>query len=195
MSPSSKLPNYSSPDYIYQAEDKDDNHNNKDKQHSQIITKINLITKGQKPYIKRILIDISNNSTYNAENICDFIIAEENEINIKASTVEWHIKVLGQLLKYHKFKNFKDITKEDILNYLNSLRKSSIDDPSNKSIGNRNNKQRVLLKFFKWLYNPEVDFKSRQTPVCMHGIKVYQGKKYPHTNLQIYGCKEIMRYS
>ena len=163
MSLSNKIPNYSSLNYIDQEENNVINHNNKDKQHSQILSKKNLITKVQKTYIKRILIDISNNSTDNAENICDFIIAEQNEINIKASTVEWHVKVLGQLLKYNKFKNFKDITKEDILNYLNSLRKSSIDDPTNKSIGNRNNKQRVLLKFFKWLYNPEVDFKSRQT--------------------------------
>jgi hypothetical protein len=60
----------------------------------------------------------------------------ENEINIKATMVEWHVKVLGQLLKYHKFKNFKDITKEDILNYLNSLRKSSIDHTTSKSNGN-----------------------------------------------------------
>ena len=67
----------------------------------------------------------------NSENICDFIIAEQNEINIKESTIEWHVKVLGQLLKYHNFKNFKDITKEDILNYLNRLRKSSIDNPTN----------------------------------------------------------------
>jgi hypothetical protein len=47
----------------------------------------------------------------------------------------------------------------------------------NKSIGNRNNKQRVLLKFFKWLYNPNIDFKSRQTPECMIGIKALPRKE------------------
>jgi hypothetical protein len=40
------------------------------------------------------------------------------------------------------------------------LRESSIEDPTNKSIGNRNNKQRVLLKFFKWLYSPHIDFEQ-----------------------------------
>ncbi len=69
MSLSNKTPNYSSPDHINQAEDKTINDNNKDEQHNQIITKINLISKGQKPYIKRILNDIFNNSTENAENI------------------------------------------------------------------------------------------------------------------------------
>jgi len=63
---------------------------------------------------------------------------------IKESTIKWHVKVLGQLLKYHIFKNFKEITKEDFLGYLNSLRKSSTADPMNRSIGNRNNKQRVF---------------------------------------------------
>ena len=109
--------------HITLAKDKSINHNNRDRQHNQTVTKINLITKEQKPYTNRILNDIFNNSTENSENICDFIIAEQNEINIKESTVEWHVKALVQLLKYHNL-NFKDITKEDILNYLNSLRKS-----------------------------------------------------------------------
>ncbi len=116
----------------------EDSSNNKT---NQITNKINLITNGQKQYLKRILNEILDNSSENSEHVCDFIIAERNEINIKESTAEWHIKVLGQLLRFHKFKNFKDITKDDILNYLNSLRKSSLEDPTNKSIGNRNNKQ------------------------------------------------------
>jgi hypothetical protein len=86
------MPDYSSQDHITIAEDKAINHNNKDNQHNQTIAKINLITKGQKRYINRILNDIFNNSTENSENICDFIIAEQNEINIKESTIEWHVK-------------------------------------------------------------------------------------------------------
>jgi hypothetical protein len=115
--------------------------------------KIDQITTSQKPFIKRVLLDTLHYSLNNAKKICDFIIAERNEINIKESTAEWHIKVLGQLLKFHNFKDVKLISKDDILNFLNSLRKSTVEDPTNKSIGNRNNKQRVLLKFFKWLYD------------------------------------------
>ena len=74
-------------DHINQAEEIDINKNNKDNQHNQIIKK-NLITKDQKPYIKRILNDIFNNSIENAENVCDFIIAEKKDINIKESTLE-----------------------------------------------------------------------------------------------------------
>jgi transposase len=124
-----------SEDPLKQIQEQDTQQNINDNLHNQTIKKISLITKGQKPYIKRILNDIFNNSIENAEKVCDFIIAEKNEINIKESTVEWHVKVLGQLLKYHYFKNFKEITKTDILDYLYSLRKSSIEDPTNESVG------------------------------------------------------------
>jgi hypothetical protein len=48
---------------------------------------------------------------------------------------------LGQIQKFIGFKDFNLITKEDILNYLDSLRRTKEEDPTNKSIGNRNNKQ------------------------------------------------------
>jgi len=80
-----------------------------------LLTKINQISKGQKQYIKRLLDNMLSHSSNNVEKICDFIIAERNEINIKESTVEWHIKVLDQLLKFHDFKDLVKITK-DVLN-------------------------------------------------------------------------------
>ena len=46
------------------------------------------------------------------------------------------------------------MTKHDILEYLNNLRKSVSEDPSNKWIGTYNGRQIILLKFFRWLYNP-----------------------------------------
>ena len=83
------------------------------------------------------------------------------------------------------------ISKDDILNFLNSLRKSTVEDPTNKSIGNRNNKQRVLLKLFKWLYNPDVDCKSRSTPACMNGIKVLPGKELsPYKPSDLWALRE-----
>ena len=38
--------------------------------------------------------------------ICDYIIAEQNEINIKESTKEGKIKVLLDLLKFLNYKNY-----------------------------------------------------------------------------------------
>jgi hypothetical protein len=45
------------------------------------------------------------------------------------------------------------MTKEDILDFLNTLRKPSHLDPTHKSIGTWNGRQMLFLKFFKWLYN------------------------------------------
>ncbi len=70
-----------------------------------------------------------------------------------------------------------ELTKQDILSYLNNLRKPSTKDPSNKWIGTYNGRQMILLKFFKWLYYPGDDYRKRSTPACMQGIrKLKEGK-------------------
>lgn len=64
------------------------------------------------------------------------------------------------------------MTKQDILDYLNRLKKPVSDDPKHKSIGTYNGRQMVFLKFFRWLYNPdEPDHRKRITPPCMIGVK------------------------
>ncbi|HJS64303.1 MAG TPA: hypothetical protein VJ767_05540, partial [Nitrososphaeraceae archaeon] len=139
--------------------------------YSDLENKIYSITKYQTQYIKKILIELSKNNPENADIICNFIINEQNEINIKESTKEWKIKILVLLCKYLKNKSFKSITKEEILSYLNSSRKPESIDPMHKSIGTWNNRQLLFLKFFKWLYHQNEDPRNRQTPTCMQGVK------------------------
>jgi len=98
--------------------------------------KIEIVTKYLKRYNSRILGEVLLNNPDNANTICDYIIAEQNEINIKESTKETKIQKIAHLSKYfHHRKTFYDMTKDDLLNYLNNLRKSSIEDPTHKSIG------------------------------------------------------------
>ena len=66
---------------------------------------------------------MANINTSNAKILCDYIIAEQNEINIKESTREGKIKVLIWLAEYLKNKSFHEITKPDIMQYLNSLKR------------------------------------------------------------------------
>ena len=83
-------------------------------------------------------------------------LAEETELNIKNSTKESRIKVLVWLSNFHNNKkSFNQMTKQDILDYLNSLRKSTIDDSTQRWIGSYNGRQMILSKFFRWLYSPE----------------------------------------
>lgn len=64
------------------------------------------------------------------------------------------------------------MTKDDILKYLNNLRRPELTDPNHKWIGSYNARQMIFLKFFRWLYNStEPDSKKRITPPCMQGIR------------------------
>ncbi len=93
------------------------------------------ICKYQRLFIKKSLNKILEISPSNTDIICKYIIAEQNEINIKESTKEGKIKVLINLVKFLDFKDFPDITKEDIFPYLNRFRKSEDDDPDHRWIG------------------------------------------------------------
>jgi hypothetical protein len=113
--------------------------------------KILSICKNQKQHIKKMLNDLLEKSEENALIICDYIIAEQNEINIKESTKEGKIKVIVDLLKFLNYNNLRSVSKEDILLYLNKYRKNEEIDPTHRWIGTWNNRHMILLKFFRWL--------------------------------------------
>lgn len=87
----------------------------------------------------------------NAMSLYDFLLVEQIEKNVKLSTKITHIKVIYLFNRFLHFKDFEEITKHDILNYLNSPKKSDTDDPSHKGIGTYNTRQMILSKFFRWL--------------------------------------------
>ena len=125
-----------------------------------------------KPYYKNILKKLAVDFPENANIICNYILTEITQINIKQSTKEGKIKVLVWLSNYLSGKPFTKMTKQDILRYLDSLRKSISVDPSQKWVGSYNGRQMILSKFFKWLYNSdESDSTKRITPPCMQGVK------------------------
>jgi hypothetical protein len=110
--------------------------------------RIDEVTKYQANYVKKTLNLFAEGSPKNAVIICDFITAESNEINIKESTKELKIKNLILLSRFLNDKSFKDMTRDDILDFLNSSRKPESIDPLHKSIGTWNNRQILFLKFF-----------------------------------------------
>jgi integrase len=134
--------------------------------------KIDAITRYQKPYTKKILTTMARTNPHNATIIYNYIVAQKNEQNIKESTVEGIIKKLVWLSSYLENKSFSEMTKVDILDYLNSIKKPSELDPTHKSIGTYNGRQMVFSTFFRWLYNQgEPDCRKRITPPCMNGVK------------------------
>ncbi|MFY9798700.1 MAG: hypothetical protein WAJ93_23680, partial [Candidatus Nitrosopolaris sp.] len=138
----------------------------------QLLKQIDSIAENQPNYIIRLYKQMAEVNPDNAAIIYDYIIAEQTEINIKESTKGDKIKKLCWLSKYLNHKSYRIMTKQDILEYLNSLRKPVSDDPMHKSLGTYNGRQMVFLKFFRWLYNPdEPDQRKRTTPLCMMGVK------------------------
>jgi integrase len=109
----------------------------------------------------------------NASTICDYILAEQTEQNIKPSTAESKVKLLIWLSRYLNHRPFEEMTKQDILSYLNSIRKPASVDPQQRWIGSYNGRLRYLLKFFRWLYNKdEPDYRKRGTPQCIQGLRI-----------------------
>jgi integrase len=162
--------------------------------------KIDSITEyNSKPYFRAALKRLAIVNSENANIICDYILAEQIEMNIKESTKEGKIKVLIWLSKYLANKTFHQVTKQDILNYLNSLKRPVIEDPTHKWIGSHNGRQMIMNKFFRWLYNPdESNPKERITPVCMQGVKkLPRQEKSPYKPSSLWDTREnaiFLRY-
>jgi len=142
-------------------------------EHVQSANRIDSITVNLRPYVKEAARAMADANPENGGIQCDYIFAERTELNIADSTREWRIKVLTWLSKFfqHK-KSYETMSKQDILQYLNTLRKPIDTDPDQRWIGTYNNRVLVFNKFFRWLYSPsEPDFRKRETPCCMKGIK------------------------
>ena len=149
-----------------------------------IISKITLY---QKPFISKILRQMACYENENATILCDYIIAEQCEFNIKESTKGGKIKCLVRLSKFLKGKSYHDMTKQDILEFLTSLKKPETSDPNHRSIGTYNGRQMILSKFFRWLYSPdESDYRKRVNPPCMNGIR-----KLPRKELSPYKPSDL----
>jgi hypothetical protein len=75
--------------------------NNKKTEYDLLLRKVNSITKScTKLYFNQILHKLAQENPENANIICDYIIAEETELNIKNSTKESRIKVITWLSEF-----------------------------------------------------------------------------------------------
>jgi integrase/recombinase XerD len=68
-------------------------------------------------------------------------------------------------------KNFKDMTRDDLVLFLNSIRKSESEDPTHKWIGTYNLYLIITSTFFKWLYYPTTEPKERPRPEILQNLK------------------------
>jgi hypothetical protein len=69
------------------------------------------------------------------------------------------------------------MTRDDILSYLDSIKKSEESDPLHKWIGTYNIRIVHFLRFFKWLYHPNLEPGKRPTPKIMENISQFKRKE------------------
>ena len=122
----------------------------------------------------------------NALTICDYISSLKSEINLSDNYRKNNIILLGTFSILFKNKTFKEITREDILSYLDSIRKIESVDPLHKWVGTYNLYSIQLIRFFKWLYYPDIDYKQRSKPSVVdniHQLKRKEKSIYKPTDL------------
>ena len=147
-----------------QRQEEQENYNNYDTNNREQVIferKIEAVTSDLTPYFKSLMYSISEQ---NALIICDYLIGQNTEINPSPMYRRSQIQALVYFSKFMKNVPFKEIKRDDIINYLDSLRKPEEKDPLHKWIGTYNLRQVYLLRFFKWLYYPELPPKHRPTP-------------------------------
>jgi hypothetical protein len=111
-----------------------------------------------------ILRDRNRLSKENALTVSSYILAMKREVNPRPNYIKYTIQILSELARTVGIeKLFKDMTKEDVLYYLDSCRKSENKDRLHKWIGSYNTKRIALIRFFKWLYYADVDIPKRRS--------------------------------
>jgi integrase/recombinase XerD len=78
------------------------------------------------------------------------------------------------------FKNnmsFREMTRKNVLEFLDSFRKPEASDPSHKWIGTYNLFLMYLVRFFKWLYYPDVEPDKRPKPTVIENIPKIKRKE------------------
>ncbi|MFZ0514412.1 MAG: hypothetical protein WAM14_22600 [Candidatus Nitrosopolaris sp.] len=117
-------------------------------------SKIDNITSGLRREYSRGLYEISKENTLT---IADYILAMRTETNLSDHYRMDLIKFLYTFSKYNNNKSFSTITRNDIICFLESFRKPEASDPMHKWIGTYNIYRIHLLRFFKWLYYPDLE--------------------------------------
>jgi integrase len=130
------------------------------------IEKIASELSGEKTYLRNLLYSAKDN----AQIIINYINVVKTEINYTINYGTDTIGILCRISRFHKNKPFREITHDDIIEFLDSFRKTETKDPLHKWIGTYNIYRMYLLRFFRWLYFPNLEPSKRPKPAVMDNI-------------------------
>ena len=155
--------------------------------HERLERKITLATEGfTRKFCELLLKDRNRLSKENALTVSEYVIVMKREINPRYNYVRYTIQFLSELSRTVGIsKNFIDMTRDDLLSYLDKSRKPENEDRLHKWIGSYNIRCVILFRFFKWLYyanitNPKKrnELSSRENkPECIIDIPQLRRKE------------------
>jgi hypothetical protein len=123
----------------------------------------------------------------NALTLANYVISMNSEINLSTNYRLDIIEKLTRLSNYYDKTLFEDITREQILNFLDSRRKHESSDPLHKWIGSYNLYRIHFMRFFKWLYHPDMEPEKRPKPSVIENIPRLNARRLQSTNPPIFG--------
>lgn len=127
-----------------------------------------MITSGLPSSYGRNLRQLKNQQ--NISTIVEYILAMKTETNLSDLYRRETINNLRMFCGFNNHKSFQDVTRNDIISYLDNCRKSETTDPFHKWIGTYNLYRMYLVRFFRWFYSPNIEPSKRQTPSVMENI-------------------------
>jgi integrase len=135
---------------------------------------------GLVPYYSNVLGKVALSNKENALTIISYINAMRTEVNLSDSYRRDLISLLSTFSNYFQNKlnlSFKQITRDNLLAFLDSFRKPESVDPLHKWIGTYNNHRMHLTRFFKWLYSPDIEPNKRPKPPVIDNIAQLKRKE------------------
>src|SRR2546425_6147369 len=125
----------------------------------------------------------------NAAVIADYIMSMKTETNLSDNYRRAVIILLTRFsIFFSNQKTFKSMTRDDILKFLDSFRKIESVDSMHKWVGTYNTYRIYLMRFFKWLYAPDIESDKRPKPSVIENIPQLKRKErsiYKPTDLWV----------
>jgi integrase len=116
-------------------------------------------------------------SQQNISVIIEYIQAMKTETSLSDHYRKNTIEALTRFSKDNNNKLFKDISRDDIIAFLNHFRKTETADPLHRWIGTYNQYRMIILRFFKWFYSPNVEQDKRSNPSIIENIPPQKRKE------------------
>jgi integrase len=137
--------------------------------------KLDIITAGATPFVKEHL--LTKISRENCQTLVNYMLAMQTETSpMQTYRIDTILK-LKYFAEFHGSKIFMNITRQDIIDFLDNLRKPEQVDPLHKSFGTREAYRIVFNRFFRWLYAPDIPQKQRPKPAVMQNIPKIKRKE------------------